>query len=459
MRIHKLKNQFLINYVFIFIILITLASFVFMLNQSYETSRYDRFSIDIDILIEDVSTLSLEEAVSNQNISENDYIEILDPEYRVLEQYNSPHSSGFQYSTEAYDELIYGEMSFSYYTYFDESTQRIYLFYLEPFQTSQMYVVLIIGAILIFTIFTFRFASFSAKQIVQPVYRLVEGVEEVGQGNYDHVIAFEASEEFNHLRDSFNKMSKKIKKETELRKLADKNQKKLIANLSHDIKTPLTNILGYSESLLLEESLKNKTIKNDIETIYNYANLANQLTNNLFELTYLSVADRKKPFETVDMVELLRQRVIEYISEFDNRNIQYNLEFSRESIYCEVLPFQIKRVFNNLLQNAMKYNKDNFELKLSLEVESRRCIVIVQDNGIGIPKEYHESIFNPLVKVDQSRNYISGGAGLGLSIAKKIIENHNGTIELDQQYEDGCRFIITLPLTQKKKPSNEIDGA
>jgi signal transduction histidine kinase len=126
----------------------------------------------------------------------------------------------------------------------------------------------------------------------------------------------------------------------------------------------------------------------------------------------------------------------------------YTFEIPEFPIWCLIHEKRIERAIGNIITNSIKYSGKNTTLYLEMKVSKNNAVIIIQDTGIGIPKEFVPVIFEPFVRADLSRNTKSGGTGLGLAITKKIMEKHEGQIYLDSNYKNGCRFVISLPLSK-----------
>jgi signal transduction histidine kinase len=131
------------------------------------------------------------------------------------------------------------------------------------------------------------------------------------------------------------------------------------------------------------------------------------------------------------------------------RNINIDIQLLEKSIICPINPIGIHRIIDNLLQNTLKYNKENFSLSVHLTEKEDAYSLMIADDGIGIPEDYHVNIFEPMVRVETSRNRDLGGTGLGLAIVKQIIQKHGWSIELanktNSYFSKGCTFIIRIP--------------
>jgi signal transduction histidine kinase len=303
--------------------------------------------------------------------------------------------------------------------------------------------------VVVFIVALFAYAKYTSKQVILPIKDLVKSVEEIGKGNYSINIDYSASEELNILKDEINNMASTLQNKTEKTIKLQENRKQLIRDLSHDIRTPLTNILGYSDKLVREKNNLSEDQQKSIEIIQQYGNSANTLVNELFELSKLELGESEFTTVKKDINEWIKLKLIDYVNEFESRNIDYDFDFLDKVCHIEINEFNLHRVFDNLLLNTIKYNQNNFSLYLSLKESSKSYKITIADDGIGIPDESLAKVFEPMVRIEDSRNRELGGTGLGLTIVKEIIEKHGWNIQLKSELESyfgkGCTFVITIP--------------
>lgn len=170
----------------------------------------------------------------------------------------------------------------------------------------------------------------------------------------------------------------------------------------------------------------------------------NDLITDLFELSKFESLDFNLELKRIDICEFVREVIAIYIPAMEEKNIEYRFSIPDRSINVLIDCKSMYRAISNLIINSIKYNPNKTKLKISIEDLKENILLIVEDDGIGIPKNLKQDIFNPFVRVDTSRNSRSGGTGLGLAITKTIIEKHEGKIELESDTNKGCKFIITL---------------
>jgi two-component system phosphate regulon sensor histidine kinase PhoR len=230
---------------------------------------------------------------------------------------------------------------------------------------------------------------------------------------------------------------------TEIRRLETVRQD-FVANVSHELKTPLTSIKGFVETLL-EGALDDKeNNRNFLKIIQDHAGRLNKLIDDLLSLSHLESKEimlEKKSFN-------LRQQLDEVISAFKSQLRKMNIEIKNElsaSISISADKDRIEQVFTNLIDNAIKFNKEKGFIRIYSQEINGKIKVIVEDSGIGIPERDIPRIFERFYRVDKARSRELGGTGLGLSIVKHIVELHNGSVGVESTEGFGSKFWFILP--------------
>lgn len=450
MRLKKLSNQFLLNYIVIFALIITLGISAYYIYNTYNYWLQDNYIIDLEQLENDYNISGLGYARDQQAFTEEDYIMVLGPDRTILEISNAPFDAGKNFSEIELQELLYGDDYYNFMAFYNQDKTRLFITYTVYVETGFTYIATIIAITgLLFAFITILFAKYTSNQILRPILTLVKGVKKITHGDYDVHMTFDASNELNSLKDEINTMTQTLKMETERRAQLEDNRKQLLRDISHDIRTPLTNILGYSDQLMRANNFTSETQKQSIEIINQYGLRANTLISELFDLSRYEIEKDALEMKEIDFVEFTRLKVIDYINEFEKRNIHVDIQLLDKQLILPINIIGMQRVFDNLLQNTLKYNNDNFSLTLHIKEKDTTYSLMIADNGIGIPEAYQTSIFEPMVRVENSRNRAFGGTGLGLAIVKQIINKHGWSIALskpsDNYYNQGCTFIITIP--------------
>ena len=268
------------------------------------------------------------------------------------------------------------------------------------------------------------------QSIVQPLGKLKVAAENIKDGNLDFNVVTEAEDEIGELCTAFEEMRSKLKEQIDINMQYEKENKELISNISHDLKTPITAIKGYVEGI--RDGVADTPEKMDkyIRTIYNKATDMDKLIDELFLYSKLDSNSLNYSFAKINVNDYFEDCAdeISLDLEFSNIIFSYHNYVDKDTIIIAD-PEQLKRVINNIVGNSVKYtgNKQGV-ISLRIKDEPEFIQVEIEDNGKGIAKNELPRIFERSYRTDASRNSSQGGSGLGLSIAKKIIEEHGGKI-------------------------------
>lgn len=306
-------------------------------------------------------------------------------------------------------------------------------------------VTIILIYIIMLVISTLIYSKISAVNFVEPLRALCRGTQRLAQGNYKERLELHLTAEFAELEENFNDLSRELEIQTKLKEESENLRRRMILDVSHDLKNPLVSILGYSE-LCLQENLSSHKQKKYMEIIHNNSIRANELITYLFELSRIDSPDFKLSLEKIDICEFVREKISDVIPLLEDAKFLWEFNIPETEIITKIDVKQMGRVFFNLLTNAIKYNAAGTVITVTIRKEMDKVLIIVADNGIGIEQSLEKDIFNPFVRADKSRNSKTGGSGLGLTIVKKIIEAHKGTITLIAGEGKGCEFQIFLPI-------------
>lgn len=232
----------------------------------------------------------------------------------------------------------------------------------------------------------------------------------------------------------------------------NESNRKMLANISHDLKTPLTIISGYSEMLLQNEHVKSdEEIMNKVERIYKQTNQVSSTVSKFFDLAKLDAEEYNLKKDIVDLGELCRKEILNYHELLTDSNFEVVISIPDTPIYMLGDEDALKRVLSNLLSNAIRYGSEGNYLKIELKVEDTKILLLVSDKGIGISEDNYEKIFERLFTLDDSRNRNYQGSGLGLTITKHLTEAMNGKISLYSESYKETTFTLQFPLYQEYK--------
>lgn len=288
------------------------------------------------------------------------------------------------------------------------------------------------------------------KRVFKPMEQLKQGFDEIAKGNYQVSIEPEVENEFTQLIYAFNEMASKLQASERSNQEYEKNRKTLVANISHDLKTPITSIQGYLEVILEGCVGEPEKIKRYLETIYSNTAYMNKLIDDLFLFSKLDLDKVAMNYEVLSIGAYLDDLATELKFEFEERQFKFFYQNRTDRDYAVTIDG--KRVYQgirNIIDNAMKYGPEQ-DLKVTMELyvqEDDICIDIA-DNGPGIPEEQLPHIFNRFYRLDTERSKDFTSTGLGLAIAKELIEAQGGTISAASTDRAGSRFTIKLPISK-----------
>ena len=302
-------------------------------------------------------------------------------------------------------------------------------------------------AILLILLFTsLMLTQWIRKGVFHPINELNVAMKNIKEGNYDYMLQTDAKGEIGDLYRNYEHMRLRLKESVEESARNEQKNRELVSNISHDLKTPITAIKGYVEGIM--DGVADTPEKQDkyLRTIYNKANDMQKLINEL--TTYSNVENNRIPynFRRINVADYFGDCVEEVGMDLENRNIQLNYSNLVESDTIIIAdPEQLKKVINNIISNSVKYmDKRNgvIDIRLLDEVDSIR--VEIEDNGKGIAQKDLSKIFDRFYRTDASRNSAQGGSGIGLSIVRKIIEDHGGYIWATSKEGEGTcmHFVI-----------------
>lgn len=291
------------------------------------------------------------------------------------------------------------------------------------------------------------YSNMTAANFRKPFQKLCDYANMLEQGKYEKRVELKGLDEFKNLEQGMNHLAEELEKEKALRNQMEGNRNQLIRDISHDLKNPLMGIQGYAELCMGKEDITQQQLQDYLELIRNNSIRANELLMNLFDYAKLESADFALKREKVDFGEFLRQELIAWIPELENKHFSYEADIPEHALDVTIDVAQMKRVFSNLFGNAIKYNPEGTSIFLAVREVSGKCEIVFSDSGIGMDEEYAKTLFEPFSRPDkQVRNSRDGGSGLGLAIVKKIILLHGGEICVDTARNQGTKFLMTLPI-------------
>lgn len=275
-------------------------------------------------------------------------------------------------------------------------------------------------------------------KMVRPFQRISQSIEAVTEGYEDQYLHENAYTETVQISEAFNKMQGRMK-------VLDDSRNEFVSNVSHELKTPLTSMKVLADSLLAQEDVPAELYREFMGDLSEEIERENTIINDLLSLVKMDkTAGMNVKSENMNtLAEQILKRLRPIAAE---RNIEVVFESFRP-VTAEVDAMKISLAITNLVENAIKYNKENGWIHVSLNADHKNCYIEVADSGIGIPEDAIEHIFERFYRVDKSHSREIGGTGLGLSIARSAVVMHRGAIKVYSQPGEGTTFTVRIPLT------------
>ena len=268
------------------------------------------------------------------------------------------------------------------------------------------------------------------RSVAAPLVKLRKATQNIKEGNLDFVLEVDGTDEFAELCRDFEEMRRRLKESAEEKVLLDKENKELISNISHDLKTPITAVKGYVEGIMDGVADTPEKMDRYVRTIYNKTNEMDHLIN---ELTFYSKIDTNRipyTFSKLNVDDYFSDCAEEVGLELETRGIQlYYANYVEKDVLVIADGEQIRRVIHNIISNAIKYmDKPKGVIQIRVKDVGDFIQVEIEDNGKGIASKDLTYIFERFYRTDVSRNSSKGGSGIGLSIVRKILEDHGGKV-------------------------------
>jgi signal transduction histidine kinase len=341
----------------------------------------------------------------------------------------------------------------------ESSSQMVYDISLAQSSSNQVKLMakdMILTATIILVFTALSVGLWIYRSIAVPLVKLKKATKNIKEGNLDFVLEVEGNDEFSQLCQDFEEMRKRLKESTEEKILMDKENKELISNISHDLKTPITAVKGYVEGIMDGVADTPEKMDRYVRTIYNKTNEMDHLIN---ELTFYSKIDTNRipyTFSKLNVEDYFSDCAEELGLEMETRGIELvYANYVEKGVQVIADGEQIRRVIHNIVSNAIKYmEKPRGIIQLRVKDVGDFIQVEIEDNGKGIAAKDLPYIFDRFYRTDVSRNSSKGGSGIGLSIVKKIMEDHGGKVWATSRLGIGTIMYFVLRKYQEV-PMNE----
>jgi signal transduction histidine kinase len=288
-------------------------------------------------------------------------------------------------------------------------------------------------------------AYFASRHITRPIRKMKDIAERISAGDFSSKIRIRSKDELGELAKSLNSMADELQHKIENLKRLDTVRTDFVANVSHELKTPLTLIKGYVETLADGRITDNRSVSKFISVISTHTQRLENIVNDLLTLSELELS--KKPVDKTgfDLKVLIDDIALGFGHALSKTKQTLKIDAEDGDYTIEADRDKIEQVFVNLIDNAIKYNKEGQAVTVSLEDGGHEITVVVADRGIGIGPEHIDRVFERFYRVDKARSRRLGGTGLGLGIAKHIVLAHKGQIRIESEPDKGTRVFVTLP--------------
>lgn len=338
--------------------------------------------------------------------------------------------------------LLYGTFSVVYHWKIRQSDDILYLFVhqFDDYRYIPTIVILGVGYILIFLYYwrlTFRYM----KEIEDATAMIYKDLDS----------SVELSPMLSHFEYEINQMQMQMQNNIRAAKEAEQRKNDLVVYLAHDLKTPLTSVIGYLSLLHDEREISEELKQKYMNIALDKSLRLEDLINEFFEITRFNLTTLTLEKSTINLSRLFEQLVYEFKPMLDEKQLDCELCMaSNIKVKCDV--GKLQRVFDNLLRNAVNYSFTNSKIIIDVAQSGKEIHVHMQNSGNTIPPEKLGRLFEQFYRLDSSRGTSNGGAGLGLAIAKEIVELHGGTIRVESA-DDTIEFFVSLPILEVENPS------
>jgi signal transduction histidine kinase len=281
--------------------------------------------------------------------------------------------------------------------------------------------------------------------ITRPIKGLEKATEQISVGDYHYRIKYKGNDELAELAQHMNDMASHIEEDTAYIESISDGRRTFIANMTHELKTPLTSILGFADVLRIKSDLSDEERRNYADIIYAEANRLRTLSSRLMEL--ITVDEIELHLTTVDLADLLMREVEMYRPICEKTNISLVTELEPAVIQADETLFATMIV--NLIDNARKASAPGKEIYICSQKRTHHVLIQVKDHGIGIPKEQIPHVTEAFYMVDKARTRKAGGAGIGLALCKAIVSAHHGELSIESEPGEGTTVTVSVPLSER----------
>ena len=290
---------------------------------------------------------------------------------------------------------------------------------------------------------------FISERLVSPIRAMSKAAKCFAKGQFDARVPVRGDDEIAELASAFNNMASSLASNEEMRRL-------FLANVSHDLRTPMTTISGFIDGIL-DGAIPKEKHEYYLGVIASEVRRLSRLVSTLLDITKIQAGERKFNMVNFDICEMCRQVLISSVQRIEAKNLEVEFECDRDNMYAVGDTDAIHQIVYNLMDNAIKFSDDGGKYKITITEDAQKITTSVYNEGEGIPEGDLPYVFDRFYKSDRSRGLDKTGVGLGLYIARTIIDAHGETIFAESEHGKWCRFTFTLPRGTSPKQTNLLN--
>jgi signal transduction histidine kinase len=318
-----------------------------------------------------------------------------------------------------------------------------------PFSEVQLQLQLIYRIVLfsaiVAVVIAFTVAYFLSRSITFPISRMQDAAQRIAKGDFSRKVEIKSRDELGQLAKSLNIMAAELQQKMENLRQMNKIRTDFVANVSHELKTPLTLIKGYIETLQ-DRAINDKDKANRfVSIIKEHTNRLENIIDDLLSLSELELSKDCLNKSEFNLRKLVDEVTLGFGYALDSKRHSLSMDLQGDDFRVKADRDKVEQVIVNLIDNAIKYTNEAGQINIFLIEHQSEITLIVKDNGIGIPEEDVNRVFERFYRVDKARSRKLGGTGLGLGIAKHIVLAHNGQIDIESEVKKGTKVLVRLP--------------
>ncbi len=307
-----------------------------------------------------------------------------------------------------------------------------------------IFLAIVIILLLVIIVFQYNFSRSRSKNLDYITNKIKSMMED---NPNDKILVFTGDAELRSLLEQINNLLEYNQKKLVLFNKTEISMRKMLSNISHDLKTPLTVILGYLETIRIFDNMREEEKEQILSRIYSKTQEILDLINKFFDLAKLESGDKEIPITRININEICRKNILSFYDILTSTGNEVSIEIPDENIYALANEEALDRILNNLITNSIKYGSSGKIIGLTLEKDENYVFMKVWDRGKGIADIHKEKVFERMYTLDDSRNKLFQGSGLGLTITKRLAEKLGGEITLKSQPYEKTEFIVKLRLS------------